>query len=254
MPGIFASGSKEVETTSMLELQTPLELEGARIVAGTDYCAENGTGCIVCIDADLIVLEVVAKGDVVGYVIAIHAEDELGAVGDVEGAVEGHRQAEVGLRAKTKGRNTVRVSDGAGLRVAEGSGAACASNRAGCSGVVVGSHSRSGGADVTLDILQGAEIRRRRLRTPLAVDAWRAGEVGVLVQHDLALSEVLGNRSRGADNGQRKAGGVLGNSGEFPAARRPAHWPVAGTDAAFAEGQFVDTEDGEQLRKVRSAP
>jgi len=65
----------EVETIRNLELNAPLELEGPRIVGGPDYCAENGAGCIVCIDADLIVLEVVAKGDVVGYVIAIHAED-----------------------------------------------------------------------------------------------------------------------------------------------------------------------------------
>ena len=64
-----------LKTVDPLEPHTPLELEGARIVGGPDNRAENGAGCIVCIDADLIVLEVVAKGDVVGYVIAIHAED-----------------------------------------------------------------------------------------------------------------------------------------------------------------------------------
>lgn len=60
------------KTVELLELQTPLKLEGARIVAGPAYRAEGGSGWV---DADLIVLEVVAKGDVVGYVIAIHAED-----------------------------------------------------------------------------------------------------------------------------------------------------------------------------------
>ena len=189
MPRILASGSKEVETIRKLELNAPLELEGARIVAGTGYLAKGG---IVYVDADLIVLEVVAEGDVVGYVIAIHAEDELVAVGNVEGAVDGHGQTEVALRAKSKRRNAVGVSDGVDLRVTEGADTGGARNwRAGCAGIAGRSLSSSGFADVAQDVRQLAKIRRRRSMSPPAVHAGRAVEVGVKVRHDLALSKVL---------------------------------------------------------------
>ena len=82
-----AHPAPRLKTIKDLELNAPLELEGARIVGGPAYRAEGGSGWV---DTDLIVLEVVAKGDVVGYVIAIHAEDEFGAAGDVKGAVDGH--------------------------------------------------------------------------------------------------------------------------------------------------------------------
>ena len=114
-----------LNTNWRLELQAPLELEGARIVAGLVHCAESGTGWI---DDDFLVANQVAEGDVVGYVQAIHAEDELDAFGDVEGAVEGSRQAVDVWTAEAIGRDASGVSDGAGLRVAEGADAGCASN------------------------------------------------------------------------------------------------------------------------------
>ena len=54
----------EVLLFVQLELQTRLELEGARIVAGHAQRTEGGATSTVWVDANDIVLKVVAEGDV----------------------------------------------------------------------------------------------------------------------------------------------------------------------------------------------
>jgi hypothetical protein len=92
-----------------LENQPTRELEGPRVSTGKSQRTKGRLS--VDVEGDGVVGGVIAKGDMVGHVLAIHSKDKLGAIGDVEGTTDCTSKPIHARPAQTVGSNPWRIAN-----------------------------------------------------------------------------------------------------------------------------------------------